>query len=226
MALFDSVVNEAREKFDLGDKAQDLLSALLSLISNRNLGGFAGFLQRFTDAGLGDTASSWINTDANTPLSYEQLESALGENTLRDISRNAGLDYQKTVSASAFMIPHIVDKLSPTGFAPDEADLSAQIGSYLRDVGGTTVGETFDRIGTAATATIDAESRAAGENLEIVDEAEENTALNWLLPVIILGLLVAAGFMFCGKSEPAEKPVSINANQTNLNANIQVNVNR
>jgi len=225
MALFDSIVYEARDKFDLGDKAETLLSALLTLISGRN-GGFTGLLQRFTDAGLGDTASSWINSSANTPVSNEQLESALGEDTLREISSNVRLDYQKTVSASAFMIPKIIDRLSPAGAAPDEEDLSAQIGSYLRDVGGTTVGETFDRIGTAATGVIDAEDRIPGEHLVMDDEPEDNTALNWLLPLVILGLLVAAGFMFCGKSETIKTPADQNPEQTISNSNIQVNANR
>lgn len=223
MALFDSIVNDAREKFNLGDKARDLLSELLALMSNRT-GGFEGLLNKFRNAGLGETASSWVNTGANTPISNEQLESALGENTLRNIAQNVGLDYQKTISASAFMIPHIVDELSPEGISPDQEDLSAQIGSYLRDVGGSTVGETFDRIGTAATAAIDAEDRAPGEHLMLEGEPEENSALNWLLPLIILGLLIVIGFMFCGKSETVEKTVPVNTNQSSLN--MQANSNK
>ncbi len=227
MALFDSIINETREKFSLGDKAKVLLSSLLALMTDKTGSGFTGFLQRFTDAGLGNTASSWVNSGTNTPISNEQVESALGEDLLIDISRNVGLDYKTTTSASAFMIPRIVDEVTPEGSAPTKNELLAKIGGYSRDVGETTVGETFDRIGTAATATIDAKNRVVAENFETIDE-NHNSALKWLLPLVVLSLLVIAGFMFCSKSKPIANTVNVNMNPVtlNVNSNTVVNANR
>lgn len=201
--MFSSIIDEAAGRFDLGDKAGTLLSALLSLITNKRRGGFAGFLNRFREAGLGDTAESWVNSGANTPLSYEQLESALGEETLRNISDQVGVEYEKTVSASAFMIPHIVDQLSPAGVIPQDEDLLSRIGGYLTETEELKPVETFDRMGTAAVA---GETRApsVGERAaDLVDvttgyEAGENTILNWLLPLVLLGFLMVIGYVTCG----------------------------
>ena len=41
MSLFDSIISTAGERFGLGDKSGTLLSALLSLMTNQNSGGFA-----------------------------------------------------------------------------------------------------------------------------------------------------------------------------------------
>src|SRR5687768_9447745 len=131
--MFSSMIDDAAARFNLGDKAGTLLSALLSLITDGARGGFAGFLNRFRDAGLGDTAQSWVNSGANTPLSYEQLESALGEETLKNISNRVGIEYEKTVSAAAYMIPHIIDQLSSEGVVPQDDDLLSRIGGYLTE---------------------------------------------------------------------------------------------
>lgn len=189
MALFDSIVSEARAKYDLGDKAEVLLAELLKTM-NSAAGGFSGFLQRFNNVGLGNTAASWINSGANTSLSYEQLESAFGEETLDGIARDAGLDYKTTVFASSFMIPHIVDELSPTGVAPDQQYLKRQVNDYMMRASSTNAAVTFDRIDAAASV----------EDLDTIDGENENTVLNWLMPLIILGFLIAIGFAFCGKA--------------------------
>ncbi len=68
MFMFDSIINESSQKFGLGDKAGNLLSSLLGLITDQSQGGFAGFLDRFRQAGLGDIADSWVGRGANTTL--------------------------------------------------------------------------------------------------------------------------------------------------------------
>lgn len=173
--MFGSMIDDAAARFDLGDKAGTLLSALLALMTDGARGGFAGFLNRFRKVGLGDTAQSWVNSGANTPLSYEQLESALGEETLKSIANRVGVEYKKTVSASAFMIPHIVDQLSPEGVVPQDDDLLTRIGNYLSEP-------------DAATETVEAFAPD--------EKAEENTLLNWLLPLVLLVFLIVTGYLF------------------------------
>ncbi len=201
--MFSSMIDEAAGRFDLGDKAGTLLSALLSLITDNRRGGFAGFLDCFRKTGLGDTAQSWVSSGANTPLSYEQLESALGEETLKNISGQVGLEYKKTVFASAFMIPHIVDQLTSEGVVPQYDDLLSRIGGYL----------------TEADAPID--GKRMNESLETDNyETEENTILNWLLPLILLGFLLIIGYMFCGgRPETFAPSVPANVNRA-INSNV------
>ena len=216
MPMFDSIVSEANGRFNLGGKANTLLSALLALITDRNRGGFAGFMERFNRAGLGATASSWISSDANTPISNEQLESALGSETLNTFADQAGTDYNTATSATAYMIPHVVDELTPEGNAPRDSDLLSTAGAYLTN-SNESVAEAFDRVGTAATDTESAMNRHAGASLRSVENdryEEDDSPLRWLLPLILLGLLLASGYLFCSKSpEPAVKPVT-NANSS------------
>lgn len=217
MALFEKIVNDLREKFDLGDKAGALLSALLDLVTDVNRGGFAGFLNKFDEAGLEDVSASWIHSGANTPISREQVESALGKDTLDQMARRADLDYETTVSATAFMLPRLIDELTPEGAAPDDADLRLKIGEFSNEnavvIDSEKPAETFDRIGTAAI--------GFEENGEIT--AEDDSILKWLLPLIILALLIGVGFWFCGKSaEPpvaAPPPANANFNKAASNAN-------
>ena len=219
MPMFDSIVNEANGKFNLGGRAGTLLSALLALMTDRNQGGLSGFMENFNRAGLGETASSWISSDANTPISNEQLESALGSGTLDNFANQAGTDYQTATAATAYMIPHVVNGLTPEGIIPHENDLLSRAGGYLSG-GNAPVAESFDRIGTSASDHLPAASNRVGTDSGNFDKhlEDDNSPLRWLMPLILLGILLAVGYWFCGKSpEPVAKPV------TNTNINVNAN---
>jgi uncharacterized protein YidB (DUF937 family) len=240
MSLFDSITNETREKFNLGDKVNVLLSVLRTMINDKTRGGFAGFIERFNRAGLSGVASSWVNSGANTHISNEQLESALGNETLQDIADRVETDYQTTTSATAFMLPHIVDNLTPDGVLPSESDLLSRTGEYMtgatETIGGVSAANTVDRIGTVATNIIDRDRVNVGNSIGIADEPKtignrakttvenidsyddnDNSPLKWLLPLMLLGLLVVLGFWFCGKGEEHKSAnISINVNTTKI----------
>lgn len=241
--MFSSIIDGVNEKYDLGDKAGELVSAILILITDRKSDGFAGFINRFRAVGLGDLANSWVSSGANTPISYEQTESVFGEDTLRGLSEKSGADYETTVHASSYIIPYLVDDLTPDGEIPNEEDLLSRAGGYLTGVG-TSSGDdgtaADDGVGTSSGG-VGTSSGLAGENIDRVDAAaeltdktavdgvpgifneksngEENPILAWLLPLLILVLLVILGFWFCGgKSEPVAAP------EANTNANVNANM--
>ncbi|MDQ3713701.1 MAG: YidB family protein [Acidobacteriota bacterium] len=246
--MFDSIINEAEGKFNLGGKSGTLLSELLALMTDGTGGGLAGFLERFNQVGLGDTASSWVNSGTNTPLSNEQLKSALGSDTIDEIANRAGADYQTTASAAAYLIPRIVDNLTPNGVIPESGDVLSRIGDYSTGANetigatGTSKAETFDRVGTAASDTLDADTRNVGglntnvgnmrsvgdrPNIPLTravdqfDEDEDNSPLKWILPLLLLGLLLTLGYTFCSKApEPTATNVNVNVNKVNMNANV------
>ena len=160
MALFDSVIGETSERFDLtSDQSKALLSALLGLINDAETGGFSSFTSRFRNANLGETVSSWTKTGVNAPISKEQIESALGAETVAALADRAGLDYATTVSALTFLLPETIDRLTPTGAIPDEQslrdaadDLDGNADDSANGVGNrrsTVSTEAFDRIGNA-----------------------------------------------------------------------------
>ncbi len=241
--MFESIIKEAQERLNLGDKAGGLLSTLLALMTNKDDGGFSGFLNRFKEAGLGDTASSWVNEGANTPLSNEQVESVFGEETLKDVSDNVGLDYATTTSATAFMTPHIVDTLTPEGVVLSESDLLSRVGGFLTGISGAAAGafgmanaaatDTVDRIGTSASGavnTVGANTKVVSENvsdsMSRVDniDGDGNSTLKWIIPLLLLGLLAALGFIFCGKSTPTTTVANINTNVNKVNTNVNTSV--
>jgi uncharacterized protein YidB (DUF937 family) len=162
MSLFDSVINEAGERFGLEDKSGTLLSALLSLMTDQNRGGFAGFLDLFSQAGLGDLVASWISSGTNKELSEEQVESALGDQTITVMANQADINASTAKAALAYMIPHIVDKLTPEGIVPEEKDLLSKIGDFLSGTGGT--------IGGATPGAADAVGRVTGNTTDKIGE--------------------------------------------------------
>ena len=218
MALFNSVINAAQEKFDIGDKANVLLSVLLSMITDKTNGGFGGFLENFNEAGLGDLASSWINSGANMPIFYEQTESVFGEQTLKEMSDEIGLDYKTTTSATAFMTPRIIDELTPNGEIPNERGLLTMLGESLPATENEKPNvETVDRIGTAA---VGIEDDHIIQSIAESDSGnDENSVLKILLPLILIAVLIGIGYIFCGKS--SEKSPKLNSTadvNTNRNA--------
>ncbi|NJM53680.1 MAG: DUF937 domain-containing protein [Blastocatellia bacterium] len=185
MSLFDSIISTAGERFGLGDKSGTLLSALLSLMTDQNRGGFAGFLDRFSQAGLGDTVASWIGSGANSDLSEEQVESALGNDAITEIANQADVNASTTKSALAYMIPNVVDKLTPDGVVPEEKDLLSRIGDFLSGWGGAIAGAGLgaagavgamasgaaDRVGDTGKAVVGKGVEVAGKGVDMVGDA-------------------------------------------------------
>ena len=118
MAIFDSIISEVAGKFGLGDKAGPLLGALLSTITSSEGGGITGFISKFTGAGMGDLVNSWISSGDNQPISENQLSSVLGNETINDIASKVNIPSSTASSALAFMLPNVVDKLTPDGIVP------------------------------------------------------------------------------------------------------------
>jgi outer membrane protein OmpA-like peptidoglycan-associated protein/uncharacterized protein YidB (DUF937 family) len=185
MSLFDSVISTAAEKFGLGDKAGTLLSALLSMMTKQETGGFAGFLNMFSKAGLGDVASSWVSSGSNAELSDEQVESALGSDAISAIANQVGIPARTATSALGWMVPQVVDKLTPDGVVPEEKDLLSKIGDFLSGWGGAALGAAgavaglagsamggaADKVGDVAGATVDAGKAVVGGAVNVAGDA-------------------------------------------------------
>jgi outer membrane protein OmpA-like peptidoglycan-associated protein/uncharacterized protein YidB (DUF937 family) len=234
--MFDSIIRDVDETCDLGGKARDLVAAVFGLMTD-GADGFSGFIDRFRAAGLGDLADSWVSSGANTPISFEQMESAFGEDTLKGLSEKAGIDYKTTVTAAAYSLPRMVDELTPDGEIPFGEDLRSRAAAFLGGVGtssggvgtssggvGTSSGgsENIDRVDAgaeeaAALAEKEASSGDGGILGEPLSGGAENPLLSWLLPLLILALLVVLGFWFCGGESEPVATVETNANRANVN---------
>jgi outer membrane protein OmpA-like peptidoglycan-associated protein/uncharacterized protein YidB (DUF937 family) len=135
MTILDSLINEVAERYGLGGKARPLLSGLLSLITNEQTGGLGGFLDQFRRVGLGDLVSSWVSRSGNDPITSSQLETAMGGNTINRLASSAGISSSSASAALAFLVPKVVDMLTPDGVVP--ARLPGWVGSYFSGAGAT-----------------------------------------------------------------------------------------
>lgn len=161
MALFDSIIAEIGERFDLtGDRSKALLAALLGLMNDSKTGGLSGFKSRFSNANLSDKFSTWTTIGENAPISKEQIETSLGAETIAAVADRAGLDYETTVSAATFLLPLAIARLTANGKPLDEQNLRDAISEFSDESTDTPIirsnktgaisTEAFDRIGNAS----------------------------------------------------------------------------
>jgi uncharacterized protein YidB (DUF937 family) len=87
-------------------------------------GGLAELLDRFKQSGQGETAESWVRTGPNKPVTPPQLEQAVGSDVLETLSRQTGLSREEILARLSRELPDAVDKYTPQGRLPTEAELS------------------------------------------------------------------------------------------------------
>lgn len=96
-----------------------IMDALLPmLLAKGSIDGLGGLLGKFTGAGLGTKANSWVGTGGNEPLDPDEVEQALGASEVDRIASEAGVSREEAKSGLADMIPGLVDTMSPGGTLP------------------------------------------------------------------------------------------------------------
>ena len=109
-----------------------LLKALLPMLAGggalSHLGGLGGLLGKLQQGGLGAQTQSWVSTGENQPVAPDDLEQALGTDTVAKVAAEAGVSHEEAKNGLASMLPGLVDKLTPGGSIPG-AD---QLGGLLK----------------------------------------------------------------------------------------------
>jgi uncharacterized protein YidB (DUF937 family) len=120
MGLFDKAFEMFGDNTSpMMDSKTRLLQAALSMLANNGqTGGLSGLVERFQEAGLGNAVSSWIGTGQNVPITGAQVQQALGEGQLQQISEESGLPQNEAADSLSEILPHLVDKLTPAGHVP------------------------------------------------------------------------------------------------------------
>ena len=91
-------------------------------------GGLGGLLDRLTSAGHGETVQSWLGSGQNAPIAPTTLGSALGQTTVSELARNAGMSEQDLLAQLSRVLPGAVDRLTPSGRVPSPAEIETAIG--------------------------------------------------------------------------------------------------
>ena len=87
-------------------------------------GGLGELIDRFKQSGHGDTADSWVGTGPNEPVTPPQLEQAIGPDVMDALSKQTGLSREELLARLSRELPNAVDKYTPQGRLPTEAELS------------------------------------------------------------------------------------------------------
>ena len=85
-------------------------------------GGMGSVLDRFRQKGFGQQAQSWVSTGANDGIDERAVEQVVGQGELAQMAQRLGVPEHEVAQAFAEIMPQMVDKLSPDGQVPREAD--------------------------------------------------------------------------------------------------------
>jgi uncharacterized protein YidB (DUF937 family) len=104
-----------------------LLGQLSSSLGGANVGsvlngGLGELLDRFKQSGDGETAESWVRDGPNKQVTPTQLERAIGPEVLETLSKQTGLSREELLARLSRELPDAVDKYTPQGRLPTEAD--------------------------------------------------------------------------------------------------------
>ena len=81
-------------------------------------GGLGELLSRFEQNGLGGVAQSWVGNGPNQPVAPNDVEQAVGSDTLDTLARETGMNRDQLLSRLSTELPQMVDRLTPHGRVP------------------------------------------------------------------------------------------------------------
>ena len=106
-----------------------LLGQLSSSLGGANAGGVLSgglgeLMERFKQSGQAETAESWVKMGPNKQCTPSQLEQVIGPEVLDTLSKQTGLSRDELLARLCRELPDAVDKYTPQGRLPTEADFS------------------------------------------------------------------------------------------------------
>jgi uncharacterized protein YidB (DUF937 family) len=81
-------------------------------------GGIQGVVAELEKTSLGQHAKSWVGTGPNLPVTADQIQQALGSQTVKDLGAKFGIPVDKVTEMLAKYLPAAVDKATPDGKLP------------------------------------------------------------------------------------------------------------
>ena len=125
MGLLDELAGSVLGNSQQQQGQSPLLQAAMGLIQQN--GGLPGLLAKFQQSGLGQHAESWVSSNANLPISAEQLHQVLGSGAIAQIASQLGMDHGQVSGGLAQLLPQLVNQLTPNGSVPaNHADLLSE----------------------------------------------------------------------------------------------------
>jgi uncharacterized protein YidB (DUF937 family) len=146
MGFLDSILGGQNQPGNEPGGANPLLGVLTGLLAQS--GGVQGLLNKFTQAGHGDTVNSWVSPGENKPIAPEHVEQVIGQDQVSAIAAKLGVDPAQASQLLAKFLPTVIDKLTPNGKVDPAADhhqsLSGLLPSLLQSFGGGAFGRILE----------------------------------------------------------------------------------
>jgi uncharacterized protein YidB (DUF937 family) len=79
-------------------------------------------MDKFRQRGMGRQAQSWMSTGQNEPIDEQAVEQVVGHQELQQMAQRLGVPEEQVAQAFAEIMPEMVDKMTPQGQMPPEAD--------------------------------------------------------------------------------------------------------
>lgn len=86
-------------------------------------GGLGELMKQFQQSGHGDAADSWVGTGPNKQISPDDLNNALGDDTVNSLAEQAGISKIELLDGMSQELPRFVDTMTPQGTLPDEHEM-------------------------------------------------------------------------------------------------------
>lgn len=116
----------------MGGLGKDAGGGIADLLKGQ--GGVGGLVEKLSQNGLGDVASSWIGQGANLNVSPEQISQVLGSGPIADFAQKLGVSPEQASETLAGLLPEAVDRLTPGGAVDGADDLLGQLPGGLGDM--------------------------------------------------------------------------------------------
>ena len=114
MGLFDQIGGALKGVLssELAANGPALLNAALA---KTNIGDLKGLVEQLQQGGLGEQVKSWLGDGQNIGISPEQIQSALGNDQLRQLAAHFGIPVDAVSKLLEEHLPAAVDQASPDG---------------------------------------------------------------------------------------------------------------
>lgn len=87
-------------------------------------GGLGDLMEQFNGSGKGAKVQSWVNDGDNEDIDTAELEQTLGADTIATLQQKTGLSKQDLLERLAKTLPDAVNRMTPDGRLPTEAEAS------------------------------------------------------------------------------------------------------
>ena len=108
MGLLDGLIG--------GAAGAGLVTVVNGLIEKH--GGLQGIVAQFQQQGLGPTIQSWVGNGENLPISPDQVQQALGSDSIQQLAAKLGIPPDQLAAKPSEILPQAVDKMTPGGKVP------------------------------------------------------------------------------------------------------------